>query len=127
MVTKGGGGGEGREHTGTHTHPCRGITRKSCRVVRAACAHVTVLGSFLSVLQVCVASGRCIREGGGGGGGSLRCDTCRHHMLVAELGARVACPLCHSALPRAASTAASAATIASGSSGIMRRVSTLDG
>lgn len=43
--------------------------------------------------QVCVASGRTLRDEP-----KVRCRTCKHSMIAAELGDRRACPLCHSPL-----------------------------
>lgn len=44
--------------------------------------------------QVCVASGRSLRDAQ-----HVRCKTCRHGILSSELPGRAACPLCHAALP----------------------------
>lgn len=44
-------------------------------------------------MQVCLASGRTIRDEP-----KLRCKTCKHAMMAAELGDRKSCPLCHSPL-----------------------------
>lgn len=61
--------------------------------------------------SICVASGRVIKRHADGTcqQPTLQCCTCRHHMLVSELGllqsdARVQepvlnCPLCHAQLP----------------------------
>eukprot|EP00798_Chlamydomonas_sp_ICE-L_P009063 gene9063-16189_t len=43
---------------------------------------------------VCVASGKIIRDSG-----YMRCKTCKHPMVVAEVRSRTACPLCHATLP----------------------------
>uniref|UniRef100_A0A7S0R8E2 Anaphase-promoting complex subunit 4 WD40 domain-containing protein n=1 Tax=Chlamydomonas leiostraca TaxID=1034604 RepID=A0A7S0R8E2_9CHLO len=44
--------------------------------------------------QVCVASGKIIKDGG-----YLRCKTCKHPMMTAEIRSASACPLCHAPLP----------------------------
>ena len=57
--------------------------------------------------SLCVASGRVIRrqEDGTFAQRTLRCRTCRHHMIASELPpppkapAAATCPLCHVALP----------------------------
>jgi hypothetical protein len=48
---------------------------------------------LLVYLQVCVASGKALRDAPW-----LRCKTCKHAMITAELSNRRACPLCHSPL-----------------------------
>ncbi len=45
--------------------------------------------------QVCVASGRIITKESP----HVRCKTCKHSMISAEVRARMSCPLCHSMLP----------------------------
>ncbi len=44
-------------------------------------------------MQVCVATGRIVRDVP-----TVRCKVCRHSMIAAEVRARAACPLCHSDL-----------------------------
>ncbi|GMH42155.1 hypothetical protein BSKO_10074 [Bryopsis sp. KO-2023] len=44
--------------------------------------------------DVCVASGRIIRDSQ-----SIRCKSCKHLMIAAEVLGRDACPLCHAVLP----------------------------
>ena len=53
--------------------------------------------------QVCVASGRIIRDVP-----DIKCRVCRHSMIAAEVRARVACPLCHSELHTSGPAAAAA-------------------
>jgi hypothetical protein len=48
---------------------------------------------YMCPVQVCVASGRTLRDEP-----KVRCRTCKHSMIAAELGDRRACPLCHSPL-----------------------------
>ncbi len=45
-------------------------------------------------VQVCVASGRIVRDGN-----VVRCRTCKHLSITHELRGNTVCPLCHSALP----------------------------
>mmetsp|Transcript_38234 Transcript_38234/g.108060 ORF Transcript_38234/g.108060 Transcript_38234/m.108060 type:complete len:1242 (+) Transcript_38234:70-3795(+) len=47
--------------------------------------------------EVCVASGKTIREPNW-----VRCKTCKHPTILAELQGRISCPLCHAELPNAA-------------------------
>lgn len=57
--------------------------------------------------SLCVASGRVIRrqDDGAFAQPTLRCRTCRHHMIASQLPAppkapaAATCPLCHVALP----------------------------
>eukprot|EP00775_Hariotina_reticulata_P008215 gene8215-8407_t len=56
--------------------------------------HDALLDDFMTEKdQVCVASGKALRDAPW-----LRCKTCKHAMITAELGARRSCPLCHSPL-----------------------------
>jgi hypothetical protein len=48
-------------------------------------------------LQVCVASGKAVRDAPW-----QRCKTCKRAMITAELAGRRSCPLCHSQLPQEA-------------------------
>ena len=62
---------------------------------------------LLHLPQVCVATGRIIRDLP-----AVRCKVCRHSMVAAEVRARAACPLCHSDLySSGGSAAASAASL----------------
>jgi hypothetical protein len=67
---------------------------------------------LLHLPQVCVATGRIIRDLP-----AVRCKVCRHSMVAAEVRARAACPLCHSDLYSSAGPAAA-------SSASLRRSST---
>jgi hypothetical protein len=60
--------------------------------------------------QVCVASGKAIRDAGW-----QRCRRCRHAMITAELApGQLACPLCHAALAGRAAGGSSGAGAARG-------------
>jgi Zn finger protein HypA/HybF involved in hydrogenase expression len=56
-----------------------------------------VLPIFTLLLQVCVASGKAVRDAPW-----QRCKTCKRAMITAELAGRRSCPLCHSQLPQEA-------------------------
>jgi hypothetical protein len=84
---------------------------------------------LLPLLQVCVASGKAIREGST----TLRCKTCRHHMLTTEISGRQSCPLCHGALqqPQQQSQQPPQQQVPglsrTASKGVLRRSSTING
>jgi hypothetical protein len=69
---------------------CRIVVSQKQRLYRF---RLLTLISLVVVLQVCVASGRTLR-----GEPKVRCKTCKHYMVAAELGDRKSCPLCHSPL-----------------------------
>jgi hypothetical protein len=77
-------------------------------------------------LQVCIASGRIIRDVP-----TLRCKVCRHSMAAAEVRARAACPLCHSDLYSSSGAAPAAASLrcssTSGGSGSRRSTAARQG
>lgn len=61
----------------------------TCKIQFAfACVHC---------LQVCVASGRAIKDPSRD---AVRCKTCKHAIIISEARALTACPLCHSDLAK---------------------------
>eukprot|EP00878_Enallax_costatus_P005934 GHUV01006225.1.p3 GENE.GHUV01006225.1~~GHUV01006225.1.p3 ORF type:complete len:113 (+),score=37.70 GHUV01006225.1:468-806(+) len=53
--------------------------------------HDALLDDLMSAKdQVCVATGKVLRDAP-----SVRCKTCKHSMIAAEMGGKRACPLCH--------------------------------
>jgi hypothetical protein len=69
------------------------VRRMTVAVYHLTGTHYARCCGCCGVLQVCVATGRTIKDEP-----KLRCRTCKHAMIAAELGDRTSCPLCHSSL-----------------------------